>query len=243
MVLADKPRAPDGCCGAVMGARGAEESVQSKGQLLAHEVLSGDRDFSRGPAFANLTRRWDDHTLDRRERLVQGLRQIDSSDCGMLVAGPWGAGLEGGVRMKKRMALTLALSGLFALASGSQMFDSASAQEEAAAGFSVTELVLSKSIENHDPVDPGTTFSRADGRIYATVRIANPDRTATSIRVAWERVGDPANHGGVTLEIPARVHYRVVARTGTQRAAGRYRCVVYNAEDEEISATEFELTE
>jgi len=137
--------------------------------------------------------------------------------------------------MKKIIVVAAALSVAWGFASGYQALNTASAQEEPT-GFTVTELVLSKAIENHAPVNPGTTFSRSDGRIYATVRIANPERTATTIRVAWERVGGPASHGGITLDIPARVRYRTVARTGTRRAAGRYRCVVYNAENEEISA-------
>jgi len=146
--------------------------------------------------------------------------------------------------MKKIITFSAALLATFALGAGYESLDTASAQEAAApTTFTVTELVLSKAIENHAPVDPGTSFSRSDGRIYATVRIANPERTATSIRVAWERVGGPASRGGVTLEIPARVSYRTVARTGTGRSAGRYRCVVYNAENEEISAVEFDLTE
>jgi len=146
--------------------------------------------------------------------------------------------------MKKIITLTSALLATFALGTGYQAFDTASAQEAAApTSFTITELVLSKAIENHAPVDPGTSFSRSDGRIYATVRIANPERTATSIRVAWERVGGPASHGGITLDVPARVRYRTVARTGTGRSAGRYRCVVYSAENEELSAVEFDLTE
>ncbi|MEM9069086.1 MAG: DUF2914 domain-containing protein [Myxococcota bacterium] len=110
-------------------------------------------------------------------------------------------------------------------------------------GLEVTEVILSKALENGRPVDPGASFSRRDGRIYCTVRVTNPSRTATTIRVAWERAGGPASSTGIELNIPARPRYRTVARTGTGRAAGRYRCVVYDADDRELGAAEYELTE
>ncbi len=116
-----------------------------------------------------------------------------------------------------------------------------SAQE--ATVFEVYELVLSKGFADGQPVDPGTSFSRRDGRIYATIRINNPERTATTIRVAWERAEGRATSGGIELDVPARRRYRTVARTGTGRPAGRYRCVVYSADDAVLATAEYELTD
>jgi hypothetical protein len=119
---------------------------------------------------------------------------------------------------------------------------SAGENEDGAAGLTVTEIVMSKNVDGGQPVDPGTSFARSDSRIYATVRVDNPSREATTIRVAFERVGAPSA-AGLELEIPGRPRYRTLARTGTQRPAGRYRCVVYSADGAELSAVEFDITE
>ncbi|NOY89820.1 MAG: hypothetical protein GXP55_01330 [Deltaproteobacteria bacterium] len=149
--------------------------------------------------------------------------------------------------MKKIILCAAALSLAFTFVSHEHGLDAASAQEAApaepaAGGLSVTELVLSKGFADHAPVNPSTSFSRSDGRIYATIHLANPARTATTIRVAFEREG-AGGHGGVSLDVPARARYRTLARTGTARAAGSYRCVVYDAEGHELSAAPFTITE
>lgn len=94
--------------------------------------------------------------------------------------------------------------------------------------------------------DPTTTFSRTDGRVFVVVRIENPARTEQDIRVAFERAEGTAaagTRGGVALHIPASPRYRTVARTSTNRAPGRWRAVVRNAEGEVIGQVEFEITE
>lgn len=117
------------------------------------------------------------------------------------------------------------------------------AQEEAApsATLEVTELVLSKGVEGGTPVDPTERFSRADGRVFATIRLNNPTRTATTIRVAFVREGASGSRG-VELDVPAQPRYRTLARTGT-RGVGRYRCVVYDANDVELASATYEVVE
>ncbi len=115
---------------------------------------------------------------------------------------------------------------------------------EASGGFEVYELVLSKGLDSGQPVDPGTSFSRTDGRIYATIRVRNPERTETTIRVAWERAdATTPSTRGIELNIPGRRRYRTVARTGTGRSAGSYKCVVYSADNEVLASANYELTD
>jgi len=135
-----------------------------------------------------------------------------------------------------RRALIVALAAAAGPAAGQ---DDGAATDE----LEVTEIVLSKALDSGRPVDPGTSFRRSDGRIYATIRVSNPRREETSIRVAWESAEGPASSGGIELDIPPRIRYRTVARTGTRRPAGRYRCVVYSADDTELGRVEFELVE
>ncbi|MCA9615966.1 MAG: DUF2914 domain-containing protein [Sandaracinus sp.] len=115
------------------------------------------------------------------------------------------------------------------------------AQEESASALEVTELVLSKGVEGGTPVDPTDRFSRSDGRVYATIRLNNPSRAETTIRVAFVREGASGSRG-VELSVPAQPRYRTMARTGT-RGAGRYRVVVYDAEDREIATANYEVVE
>lgn len=106
----------------------------------------------------------------------------------------------------------------------------------------VSEVILSRGLDRGEPVEPGTTFRRSDGRIYATIHLRNPERLSTDIRVAFERAAGRRSSGGIELDVPPRVRYRTVARTGTRRAAGRYRCVVYRGE-EILHSVEFELVD
>ena len=94
--------------------------------------------------------------------------------------------------------------------------------------------------------DATTTFRRTDGRVFVVVRIENPTGAEQDIRVAFERAEETAvagARGGVALHIPASPRYRTVARTSTNRAPGRWRAVVRNAEGAVIGQVEFEITE
>lgn len=117
------------------------------------------------------------------------------------------------------------------------------AQEEGT--VEVTEILLGSSLENGVPATPTTSFSRADGSIYCVVRLTNPTRQEGTIRVAFERAeGEPqARAGGFRLAYPARPRYRTVARASTQRAPGRYRCVVRTDEGQVLSHADFTLSE
>ncbi len=120
----------------------------------------------------------------------------------------------------------------------------AAAQEAPSSdGLSVQEVVLSKALEDGQPVEPGTSFSAADGRVYATVRVQNPSREATTISVKM-RPAERAHGGhGIELEIPARPRYRTVARFTTRRSPGSYVVVVSDSEGNELSTTTLTITE
>ncbi len=116
------------------------------------------------------------------------------------------------------------------------------------AGASIT---LAKGLEDHETVGEGTSFSTSDGRIYAIVRVSNPARTESQIYVSFESADAPApattpagtTPRGLALDIPAHPRWRTLARIGTNRPAGRYRCVVRSATGEELDAVEFTITE
>ncbi|GAB5543759.1 MAG: hypothetical protein SangKO_035190 [Sandaracinaceae bacterium] len=118
----------------------------------------------------------------------------------------------------------------------------AAAQEEASTELSVSELQLGSALERGRVQTPTTSFTHADGRIYAVVQVQNPTRAETRVRVSLERVDGPAR-SGVLLDIPARPRYRTVARFVARQAPGRYRVVVRTEEGVEISSTELTIAE
>jgi len=109
-----------------------------------------------------------------------------------------------------------------------------------AAGLVVTEIILSKT---NDTTAPVTTISRADGRIFVTIRLANAPRLETTIKVSIERPGAAPSAGARELSVPAQARYRTVARFPARRPAGHYRVVVRDAAGTELSALEFDVTE
>lgn len=117
----------------------------------------------------------------------------------------------------------------------------AAAQEEGE--LTVTEIQLASSLENGRVVAPTTTFTQADGRIYAVVRVQNPSREETNIRVTFEPLDGGTARGGITLPIPAQNRYRTVARVTTSRPAGRYACVVRTEDGRELARVELTLAE
>jgi len=127
--------------------------------------------------------------------------------------------------------------GLFSLVSTSALAQDAT---PAPGALVVSELILSKTADTTAPV---TSITRADGSVFVTVRVANPARVATSIKVSIEAPGAAPSAGARELAIPAQARYRTVARFPARRPAGHYRVVVRDAAGAELSALEFDITE
>jgi len=108
--------------------------------------------------------------------------------------------------------------------------------------LSVREIELASTLERGRAVSPTTSFTHADGRIYAVVHLENPSREETTIRVSLEPIeGRP--RAGVSLDVPARARYRTVARMSAAQAPGRYRIVVRTEDGRELSSVELTVSE
>jgi hypothetical protein len=105
--------------------------------------------------------------------------------------------------------------------------------------------VLATGVESRQPVDPRTTFSKAsDERVYCYLRIENPERETTTVTMTWERAEGPGpNDQSREMDVYPNPTHVTFAFTGTQRRAGRYACVIRDANAEVLGRAEFELTD
>jgi hypothetical protein len=140
-----------------------------------------------------------------------------------------------------------ATSFLAAFAALSLTIASLATAQDAATELRVTEIATARGYAAATgATDPTTSFRRTDGRVFVIIRLENPTGAEQDVTVAFERAdGTPAAgaRGGVTLHVPASRRYRTVARTSTNRAAGRWRAVVRNSAGEVLQSVEFDITE
>lgn len=106
----------------------------------------------------------------------------------------------------------------------------------------VVSIEVGEELEKGRPVNPATSFSESTQRLYVVVRVENPQREETELRVAFEKQGGAATQG-VALEIPAQARWRTVARFGGNREAGAYRAVVRSADGKELAAADITISE
>ncbi|XXY50450.1 DUF2914 domain-containing protein [Sorangium sp. So ce269] len=112
----------------------------------------------------------------------------------------------------------------------------------AAPELQVVRLVVSRGIAGREPLEPATSFASAEiDRIYAFVELANKDRAASEITVAFT----PPD-GSAPLRIPLAVgaqrRFRTWAATRKARAAGLWAVVVSDAAGKELARASFTIT-
>lgn len=119
------------------------------------------------------------------------------------------------------------------------------AAAQSSRGVTVTEVVVARAIEDHEPVGAGTSFSAADGPLFCFVRVENRSRAEGAVFVSWERAdGAPSRaRGGQRLAISANPRFRTYARTAVARPAGSYRCVVRDEAGDVLGSADYTLTE
>lgn len=119
------------------------------------------------------------------------------------------------------------------------------AAAQSSGDVTVTEVVMARAVEDHEPVGAGTTFSAADGPFFCFVRVENRSRAESAVFVAWERAeGTPSNaRGGLRLSVSASPRFRTYARNAMTRPAGSYRCVVRDESGNVLGSADYTLTE
>lgn len=115
---------------------------------------------------------------------------------------------------------------------------------QSAGELSVSEVIIARSIEDHEPVEPGTSFSRG-GALVCFIRAGNTTGEEKALFVSWEAGQGSAGsaRGGVRLAVPPRARFRTYARTAVARPAGSYRCVVRDESGSVLGSADFSVTE
>lgn len=133
---------------------------------------------------------------------------------------------------------------VFALALASLGVGAVAAAQEASSGVTTTEVVAAHGFEHGRAVDPATTFTHADGRIFIAIAVQNDTGSDAEITVQFQRADQPVGSGtGSThLTVPSQHRpYHTVARTGAR--PGQWRAVVRDAGGNVIGQVEFTVTE
>jgi len=131
-----------------------------------------------------------------------------------------------------------AFIGLCVLAMGG-----AAMAQTTASGVTTTEVVAAHGFEHGHAVNPGTSFTVADGRVYIAIAVQNDTGAEAEITVQFQHADQPVGSGtGSThLTVPSQHRpYHTVARTGAR--AGQWRAIVRDAAGNVIGQVEFTVT-
>ena len=104
-------------------------------------------------------------------------------------------------------------------------------------------FVLSRGVEDREPTEPEDVFTTDDERIYAFMHLANQDGEPYQLTVHFEPVEGPSNPYGVTLNVESSARWRTWAFTRIKREPGMYRCVIRNADGDEVAQRVFEIVD
>ncbi len=107
--------------------------------------------------------------------------------------------------------------------------------------LAIKRLVVSRSIENREPIDDSETFSIQDGtRVYAFVEVDNPSREENEISVSFE-APDGRSRGSVPLHVGPGSRWRTWAQTRFADQAGRWTVSVRDSTGKLLCQTMFEI--
>jgi hypothetical protein len=105
----------------------------------------------------------------------------------------------------------------------------------------VKRIVIAHDVNDREPVDPASTFSKSEDRIYAFVEVGNRDALDSEIYVSFVRDGGSDNEG-VRLRVGAAPRWRTWAYTAIAKTPGRWHAVVKNADGDELARAPFDVT-
>ncbi len=107
----------------------------------------------------------------------------------------------------------------------------------------IKRLVLSRAVENREPVGPATSFQSGTAkRLYAFVEVGNPQKARSEIYVSFVPPSGQA-HTAIRLRIGQGSRWRTWAFTRLAKDPGSWQVVVRNAAGQELAKQSFEIAE
>lgn len=110
-------------------------------------------------------------------------------------------------------------------------------------GLRATRMELASAMDGRTPVDPRTTYSKTeDDQIFCYFELANPERVATMVTLAWEDANGQGRGAPTEIQVPGNARFVNFRYTSVSwRRPGTYSCVVRH-EDSELGRAEFTVT-
>ncbi|MBI4917394.1 MAG: hypothetical protein HY825_16265 [Acidobacteria bacterium] len=107
-------------------------------------------------------------------------------------------------------------------------------------GLGVASIELCRTLENRRCAEPATTFAPRE-LVWALLRVTNPERVDTEVRVSYLAAGGAAAPGeGLLLNVPPQAQYTTFAKAG-KGSAGQYEVVVCAPDGRELARAAFEV--
>ena len=110
-------------------------------------------------------------------------------------------------------------------------------------GRRLTRLFLTADVFGREPGEEQRVYAKGvEERAYCYFELANPAAEATTLTLGWENEAGESRREPTEITVPAQrrfVHYRYT--TLASRRPGSYRCVVRDAEGEELGNAPFRL--
>jgi hypothetical protein len=110
-------------------------------------------------------------------------------------------------------------------------------------GLALSELTLSKGIEDRKPVESGTVFKLGEyDRIYAFLNVKNPASTEEEVTVSFAPEGG-SERGTVTVRIGPQKKWRTWAFSKVVRKVGTWQVIVRNRNGDLLGRAQFEVVD
>jgi hypothetical protein len=111
------------------------------------------------------------------------------------------------------------------------------------AGVELKRVVFAQGVKDREPVNEGTSFSRADtDKVWVFLELANHNDATLALDVRWEPVDGGTSARSVSLSVPKAKRWRTQAFTSTDKKPGTYRCVIRTADGTVLVSRTVEIT-
>ncbi|MBN2526283.1 MAG: DUF2914 domain-containing protein [Deltaproteobacteria bacterium] len=108
----------------------------------------------------------------------------------------------------------------------------------------LNSIILAKGVHQREPVEPGTSFSVADGtKIYAILDVHNATEAPAELSVSWKLPASDREIGTTAVEAKPAKSWRTWSFTRWAKKVGVWEVIVRNANGDIIARAPFEVVE